>query len=95
MSEPNTLKDLLRHINQQKSVRLFVPIILGFVTLTASVNLSDFDYEMSSSGIHQEKFIQMSKTSKSKESSNEFSSPSAPEVSGQMIGWNSTGEVLP
>jgi hypothetical protein len=89
------LKDQLRHPKQQKSVRLFVPIILGLVTLTASVNLPDFDYEMSSSGIHQERFIQMSNTSKSTESSNEFSYPSSQKVSGQMIGWNSTGEVLP
>lgn len=88
---PNAMKQFLLNLNRFKSVRLLLPVFLGFVILTASTNLPDLDdvastYE--STDMNTSLISDESEQTESSESTSELSSEKA-------LGWGAKSDVLP
>lgn len=96
MDHPNTMKQIFQQLNRHPAVRLFLPVFLGFVILTASTNLPDFNEAVEEfEGITAE-ISNKDTVSVSKESVQNPPSESVPELSsGRTFGWGQTSEVLP
>jgi hypothetical protein len=85
------MKQFLLNLNRFTSVRLLLPVFLGFVILTASTNLPDFDEVVSTYEISKSEPSLISE-----ESAQHQGTKSRPAmVSGKTLGWGQTSDVLP
>ncbi len=89
--QTGAMKQIFQRTNRYQSLRLLLPVFLGFVILTASTNLPDFDDAVSTFETADTNSSLMNKESiqtKSSETTPDFSSEKA-------LGWGAKSDVLP
>lgn len=91
LDQADAMKQLLLNSNHFKSLQLLLPVFLGFVILTASTNLPDFNDVVStfeSADMNTSLISDESDQTKSSESVIELSS-------GKALSWGTKSNVLP
>lgn len=91
IDQHNTMKTFFHHLNLHQAVQLFLPVILGFVILTASTNLPDFDQAVTTfeqADIDTSTISLEAAGSRSVEAGQKLSS-------GKALGWGATSDVYP
>lgn len=90
------MSKISQHDKRYKSFQLLLPVFLGFVILTASTNLPDFDEAVAIYENRSDEISTMDSSLMIDESHQSRLQEPAPELpSGDALGWGSRSEVLP